>query len=193
MKKDHRLKFTGLSIFGIILLGLAIAWYYPKSEPHPINEALYTSYYRGFNLRQDSLLEPLLGKRYYEFHVNDANRYCIITYEKPGYNKCRGYFPNGTLSEESTIYLELMGSPEMPYPDQHNIESGKYYNLKGKLVSTITKGTGTETLFYPNGQMMWELELASYQRVRIKRWDPKGKRLGDITYKNGEEVYHDPP
>ena len=102
------------------------------------------------------------------------------------YADYKGYYASGQLKEEGKIFVECY---DQPFPDRHMVWEGKYYRPDGTLGSTVSQGTGTQTLWYPNGQVMWELELVNGKRVHCKQFMDDGKTRLNIEYVDEKEVY----
>ncbi len=105
----------------------------------------------------------------------------MTEYSKPGFNNFRAYCKNGTLRAEAEVNVRLIGYKKQPYPDQHLVRDGKYYNPDGKLVSSITDGTGIQKYYSEAGQIYWMLELKEYKRIEHKMWH-KGKLISHGRY-----------
>ena len=145
----------------------------------------------SFGLRMRSGCDGVLGKLYYKAQVSEGNYgFWIVSIRSVGkssYCPYKGFYPNGQIKEEGQIFVEW-GSGK-PFPDRHMVWNGKYYRPDGTLGSTVSQGTGTQTLWYPNGQLWWELELDNCERVRAQQFSVDGKLLSNVVYINGKEVY----
>jgi hypothetical protein len=159
------------------------AWWWPKSQPLSINRSFYTGYYRGLGIRDDA---SYLGKQFYRLVVKDGPYgFWEVDYARPGYNPYRGYYPDGTCREVGECLVEWNGGSGDPAPDNHDVRSGKYFRPDGTLASEVVNGTGTQTLWYPDGRKRWELVLEKYQRRRHSMWYEGGQLRQTQQYVNG--------
>lgn len=83
--------------------------------------------------------------------------------------------------------MDINGGANDPSPDIHRVESGKYYDPDGELVSEIQKETGVQTYFDPNGNRLWELEIKNGERKRHTLWHNNGQLLTEKIYLDGRE------
>ena len=165
----------------------------PKSEVSTVYSGMTLHYY-GFEFSNSN---DIWGKKYYKAVCaeGDCGYYVTSLYsagienENGFYAPYKGFYANGQLKEEGEILVESFGLPGKPFPDRHNVLNGKYYKPDGTLGSVVSQGTGTQTLWYPNGQMQWELELLDGQRVRCKQFSESGKLISKVEYIDGKEVY----
>ncbi|MGL4942787.1 MAG: hypothetical protein ACRC46_06315 [Thermoguttaceae bacterium] len=140
----------------------------------------YTGHYYGLNLIDAS---SILGKKYYRVTVDDGIcGYWFVLNPHDGYNAYKGFYESGVLKEEGEIYVEFVDYPKEPLPDRHKVRSGKYYTPDGVLGSLVENGTGCQKLWYPNGQLRFELELKDYKRVRLKQFSTDGSLVSDVDY-----------
>ncbi len=167
-------------------LVLALGWSaMEKSVPHPMNEAVMSAHYRGFGLQG---APGILGRKWtaVTYVPPDAGGYWRFEFEAEGYNRFRGYYPDGTLREEGECYVEVMGLPPQPFPDPHNLHSARCYRPDGSLFSEVINGTGVQTICTPEGVKTWELELKDFQRVRLTMWHPNGRLQQELQYVSGK-------
>ncbi len=173
-------------VFGLLGLALlsgvpAIMCFIPKSMPHPMNEDCITLHYRGLELLDNN---GILGRQYTavtSISSDDGGEWRGEFLEE-GYNPFERYYPNGTLREEGACSFEIMGFEHCPFPDWHDLQWSRCYLPDGTLASKVVDGTGTQTLFTPEGVKVWELVLKDYQRVRYTLWYPNGQILGTSQY-----------
>lgn len=167
-----------------LFLGLLVVWAWPKSQPLSLNQSVYTGYYRGLG-RHDGA--GFFGKNFYRLVAEDGPYgYWEVDYSRPGYNPYRGYYPDGTLREEGECLVEINGGDGDPAPDNNDVRSGRYYRPDEALGSKVVDGTGTQTLWYPDGTLRWELVLEDCERVRHSMWHENGQLRQTQHYKNGE-------
>ena len=75
------------------------------------------------------------------------------------------------------------------------MRSGKFYKPDGTLGSEVSNGTGTQTLWYPDGTIRWELVLRNYTRFQHSWWFDNGQLIQTQHYVDGEvdgkfEAFH---
>lgn len=171
----------------VVLLVLALIYgQSTKCEPSPSWDE-GTLYYRGFGFSED---DSFWGKRYYKIIVSEYEQgYWVTYFRSVGINRYEGFYANGRLKEEGEIFVIRNGFPPKPFPDRHEVWNGKYYKPDGTLGATVSEGTGTQKLWYPNGQVWWELELVNGERVRVKQYSEEGKMTANAVYIDGKEVY----
>ena len=169
-----------------VLLALAVGCcLYSKSEISTSWEDA-TLYYRGFGFSENN---NIWGKMYYKIVVSEYDcGYWVTTFRSAGFNHYKGFYANGKLKEEGEISVGLWGYYDKPLPDRHMVRNGKYYRPDGTLGSTVSQGTGTQMLWYPNGQLRWELELVNGERVQLKTFKEDGRLRQHIKYVDGKEV-----
>lgn len=172
-----------VSVTVLVFLALAGWVLYPKSSPHPMGD-IYTAYYRGVGLPG---APGFLGRSWgrIEMLADDGGKW-VFQYGKEGYNPFKGFYPDGTIREEGMCLVELMGFPNQPYPDPHNVRRSKCYLPDGTLGSEIVNGTGTQTYWAPSGIKIWELVLEEYVWQKMTRWYPNGQLIQTIEYVKGK-------
>ena len=107
-------------------------------------------------------------------------------FRREGYSPFKGYYPDGTLREEGECLVELMGAHHQPFPDPNDVKWSKCYRPDGSLGSEVVDGTGTQTLWMPDGVKIGELQLRDYQRVKMTTWYPNGELQMIIPYVDGK-------
>ena len=166
----------------LVVLGVSAWWVWPKSQPLTVHPS-YVGLYRGLGLTDD---DGFFGKSYYHVTISDEYGRTEVCYSKPGYNRFRGFYKDGTLRAEGECLVELTGHPKLPCPDVHSVRFGEYYTPDGTLASEIEDGAGVQTYWTPDGVKTWELELRDFKRVRHAMWYPSGQLLTKKTYKDGQ-------
>lgn len=170
--------FIVCSIFFVLLSISAWLLYGPKSEPLSAAPDMLTGYYWGD--------DRFLGRHWYRVEINEGFAGHGVTEIKgPGWNQYRSYYPDGTLHEEAEIMVEYLGYHPYPLPDRENVRWGNYYRPDGALSSQVRDGTGTTTLWFPNGQLRGRVVLKDYKRVLFEMWHHDGKLIGREEYENG--------
>ena len=156
-------------------------WAFPKSEPHPMDERNMTAHYRGFGLWHAG---GLFGKRWIAVthKAPHVGGYWRFEFEDEGYNLFRGYYPDGTLREVGQCLVERMGIDGHPYPDPHDLKWSRCYRPDGSLASEVIDGSGTQTIFFPDGTLSWKLELSGDQRVSLSMLHPNGQLRTEGRY-----------
>ncbi len=169
-----------------VISAIPVIWYLvPKSEPHPMNEEYFTAHYRGFGLTNDN---SIFGKRWYAVTFilpDDGGRY-RYEFNREGYNPFKGFYPDGTLREEGECYVEVMGFHDQPFPAHENLKWTKCYRPDGSLGSRVEGGTGTQTIWTPDGTKTWELELKNFKRVKLTQWHRNGQLRKVLNYVEGK-------
>ena len=152
-------------------------------------------YYYGLGIL-DLESYSIFGRVYYKTVTMEGSAGYYITdirsvgiNHKGGLCSYKGFYANGQLKEEGEIFVEYTNYPKQPYPDRHDVWNGKYYKPDGTLGSEISQGTGTQKLWYPNGQLRWELELRDGNRAWCKQYSEDGKVVSDVEYVDGKAVY----
>jgi len=162
----------------------------PKTEIVP-HWPGYTLYYCGLEIFDSN---NILGKRYYKVVVSEGNLGYWVTFLSAGginsYHSYKGFYASGQLKEEGEIFVEYFDFdlPPKPLPDRHIVWNGRYYKPDGTLGSEISQGTGTQTLWFSNGQIQWELELIDAVRVRHKHFREDGTIISSAEYVDGVPV-----
>jgi hypothetical protein len=148
-------------------IALAAVVFWPKRMPFSINPR-YAGCYWG---------NDWVGRHFYRVIVNDEPLgWWEANVSRPGYNRYRGYYPDGTLREEGEIMVTyLLANPE-PFADVHQVKWGKYYRPDGTLGSEVRDGTGEQTWWYLNGKPRWRLAVREGKRVLLEHWDETGDR-----------------
>ena len=172
---------TILLLPALVGASLAGLWWWPKSQPLPVNEKYYRGYYRGLGL-VDGPGFP--GKDFFRVVVKHIDEgYWEVRFRGAGYSPYRGYYPNGTLREEGECRVEFYGVDQSdPCPDNHDVRWGKYYLPDGRLGSEVRDGSGVQTYWSSNATKVWELELKDFKRRRLTMWKPDGTRLTQEEY-----------
>lgn len=103
----------------VLLLGcgcaIAVAVFRPKQIPLSLNPAVFTGYYWGNDW--------FLGRHFYAVVADDGTcGYWEVEVRGPGWNRYRGYYPDGTLREEGEIDVAYGGIPPEPQPDHSNVK-----------------------------------------------------------------------
>jgi hypothetical protein len=163
-----------LAIVVVTLSGL-IAWINsPKSIPLRYSPTIFTGHYRG---------NEIIGQKFFKVVCNEGNLgYWEVEINEPGWNRYRGYYPNGILSQEGEINVPFGDNPPEPQPDHSDVKWGKYYKPDGTLSSEIQNGTGEQILWFPNGNIRWKMVLKDYKRVKVEMWAEDGKLITQETY-----------
>ncbi len=165
----------------LLLGGSSIAWavFRPKQVPLSLNPAIYTGYYWGN--------DGFLGRHFYAVVADEGrNGYWEVEVKGPGWNRYRGYYPDGTLREVGEIHVEYSNYPPEPHPDEHNVKWGNYYRPDGTIGAQIRDGTGEQVLWYPDGKLRWKLVLRDYKRVMDELWAEDGTLIGRKHYPRDE-------
>jgi len=172
-----------VNVLILVFMGLTGWCLYPKAMPHPMG-GMFTAYYKGFGLPGAS---GLLGKHWgrVEMLVDDGTKF-VFQFKKEGYNPFKGYYPDGTISEEGECLVELMGFHNQPYPDSSSVRTSKCYLPDGTLASKVENGTGIQTYWTPNGVQLWELVLKENVQEKLTRWYPNGQLIQTQEYVDGK-------
>ncbi len=174
-----------LLTFLVIVIVVATWIFWPRHAPLSGNSQ-HTGYYWGN--------DGWLGRHYYRLHCDEGlGLEYEVDFHDYGWNRCRGWYPDGSTAFESEINVTKNGRKNDPNPDLHHVRWGKYFRPDGTLSSEIVDGTGIQTLWHPNGEMRWRLKLQNFKRVTAEQWDASGKRLSDVQYNDdGTEKYLPP-
>ncbi len=168
----------------VLLAAVTVWWAWPKSQPLDLHPSVI-GYYRGLGLTDEPNL--LLGKSYYlvVWPYEDGG-HCEIRYQRPGYNRFKGFYENGRVREEGECFVEIMGFDDQPSPDLHNVLWGNYYTPDGSLASSIRDSTGVQTYWTEDSTKTWELELRDFKRLRLTAWYPNGQLVHEQHYVEGK-------
>ena len=160
----------------------AIAALWQKQVPLQMNPDMYTGYYWGD--------DGYLGRHFFAVRVNEGTYgHWEVDIERPGWNRYRGFYPDGTLREEGEIDVTYGDAPPEPQPDQLLVKWGRYYRPDGSLSGEIRDGTGEQVIWYPDGKLRWRLVLRDYKRVMHELWAPDGKLVSKKGYDDeGREI-----
>jgi len=131
---------------------------------------MYQGYYWGNN--------GFIGRHFYRIVANEGDYgYWEVEVRGAGWNRYRGYYPDGSLREEGEIDVSYRGIPPEPQPDHHNVKWGNYYRPDGTLGARVRDGTGEQILWYPNGRLRWKLVLKDYKRIAFEHWTDGGQLI----------------
>lgn len=152
----------------------------PKTTALSLNPNVFVGYYWG---------SDRIGRHFYRVTANEG-RYgrWEVAFRGVGYNRYRGYYPDGSLREEGEIRVSLSGLPPEPVPDTSDVKWGNYYMPDGTLGAQVRDGTGEQKLWYPNGKLRWKLVLRGYKRVRGETWLETGELLSREWYDSSGKV-----
>ncbi len=94
----------------VILLGcgcvIAMVVLGPKHVPLSLNPTMFTGYYWGN--------DGFLGRHFYAVVANEGTYgYWEVDVKGPGWNRYRGYYPDGTLREEGELDVTYRGILEV--------------------------------------------------------------------------------
>ncbi len=170
-----------------LLVGAAVLalWGWPKTQAFEFGPDI-TGYYRGLGLDERDVF--FIGKSYFAVKLPSGDHgYCIVSFDRPGYNHFKGYYHDGKLREEGTCFVELMGGYDRPAPYTYNVQDGRYSKPEGDLGSEIKNGTGVQTYWTPNGTKVWELEFRDFKRAHLSWWHPNGQLFTTLKYVDGKQ------
>jgi hypothetical protein len=197
--RSLNMKMRGIAVAvcsSTVIFGLVILYAWPKATTLGDDPSLqvpgflataYPAYYRGFGLSR----EPgILGRNYFRVRwwtTASEDGWTDVEFSGEGWNTFRGTYPDGTLREEGVCWVDLNGIYDEPWPDLHNVKTGRYYDPTGKLHSEIHNGTGRQTYWTRNGTRVWEMDLKDYKRVRVTMWHDNGQFSIEENYLDSKE------
>ena len=170
-----------VSVFGILCIFLMGLWWKGGIEPSnaymDINTKKPTPFgaqllYRGIKIPST---DEVLFKKYYAIAEKDEYRglNTVVMYKRDGYNQFFIYFDKGGLAGHGQCMVETSFDKQILH-DASDIKEATFYNVSGKVVSTVKEGSGTQILFSSEGQKYWELKLENYNRSKLTIWNKDG-------------------
>ena len=189
MKKNYLHKLLIAGTMALIVFGALFALWYKggnesSKEYMDINtgkqaKGVATLFYRGIKIPKTPFV---LFKRYYSFGLKDRalGRFTGLQYKKPGYNPFFTFYEDGTMAGNGYCMVEKCGGQISPNWD--DVREGVFYDPQGKLASSVKNGTGIIAVFCFEGQIIWELHLKDFKRIRLKHWDKDGTLELDEEY-----------
>lgn len=185
MKKWKRR--IGAAAVVVVVLGAFSLWAAPKSEP--MTYTSHTGYYIGFDFRGAPAALRWLGPYWQSVTGGEPGNsaYFRVELNGMGFNPFKSYYPDGTLQQEGACYVSPNGPEKEPFPNLHRLDWARCYKPDGTLASEVVDGTGTQTLWTPDGTKTWELKLEDGQRAELKMWYPSGQLGLEQPYRDGQK------
>lgn len=167
----------------VLVCGFVIAWGWPKSVEHSGTRTV--AEYRGFGPSTE-FSGKILGPKYYRLSQRKPDGFTLVVdFAEVGYNPFEARYADGTLCGKGTCRVEASGADDVPIPDFNDLKDAEFYKRDGTLASKVTNGTGTQSLYFPNGVKDWELELRDYKRFHLRMFYSNGQLQLEEHYRDG--------
>jgi hypothetical protein len=163
----------------VTFLGLAfaltaavwLAWWWPKSCPMPVNEEMFTGYYRGFGFGDQP---GFFGKNFFGVTMDYQGEHWEMRFAGKGVAQFEGRDADGRLRAEGVCHVTFSDG-DFPDPVFDNVVNASYYDPQGKLAAQVIDGTGVQIYWARNGVKTWERIMKNGKTVDLKIWNSKGE------------------
>lgn len=177
---------TLLGAVGLVAVCLAGCYWWSKESPLPINDRII-GHYRGIGFADGV---GFLGKNYYAitfYPTEPADGETRIYLGTNELHRFAGTYANSRIRHEGKCLVEYdeLGRPT---PEFHRVISERCYTPDGKLGSEVKDGTGTQSYWTLQGQLVWRLDLEDGRRKSLETWNRDGAHRRSYRHVDGEEI-----
>jgi hypothetical protein len=184
LQRAPRRRFRPVSWAAVLVISLA-AWAWPKLAVDTPSGS--TALYRGFQ----SFQFLWLGPRYYRLH-RDASHFgeldwydTSVEFESDGDNKFSAWYPDGSLAAKGICRAAQQGKQPIPIFNPLNVVDAEFYKPDGTLAARVTRGTGTQVHYRPDGGKSWEIEMRDFKWFHSRSWYDSGQLRDDADLEDG--------
>lgn len=163
-----------MRLVAVAAIGLAVVNWWPRSTAPAPDGSI--AWYHG-----------LWGPRsYYKVTGIDefGNEFIVELDSLPGYSRMTGTFPDGSLREETTVFVA--GHIDGCDVKRVDVTNGAYYSPNGIEIGRVKDGTGNIKYCQPNGNPIQEYILKNRQLAVERHWYKDGTRQSERNYVDGK-------
>lgn len=126
----------------------------------------------------------VFGKRTYHKIVNSTEGFTVELDAVPGYSRLVAYHNNGSLREESEVYVSFR--TDGVHVERERVRNGKFYAPDGQVLAQVIDGNGTILWTRANGLPFREITLTAGAKTRLRQWFNDGQLWVDQSYRRGD-------